>query len=125
MQTRLDMSAFFKPTVKKTMTKTPSLMAKDHGLTLGTASDALDVIGSGLPGCIFTQADLAPDFFDLRNGLAGEIFQKFVNYQFPVAFILSNDHGLGNRVTELIRDHRRHSTIRFFGTAEEAMAWLQ
>lgn len=107
------------------MTDTPSLMAKDNGLHLGSVSDALDVIGSGLPGCIFTPSDLAADFFKLHNGKAGEIFQKFVNYHFPVAFILSPDHGYGDRVTELIRDHRRHSSVRFFSTVEEAVSWLQ
>lgn len=107
------------------MIDTPSLLAKDHGLYLGVVSDALNVIGSGLPGCIFTETDLAVNFFDLRNGMAGEIFQKFVNYNFRVAFILSAEHGHGDRVTELIRDHRRHSSVRFFGTVEEAMSWLQ
>jgi len=109
----------------ETMTNTPSLLAKDHGLYLRSASDALSVIGSGLSGCIFTQSDVAVDFFDLRNGMAGETFQKFVNYDFRAAFILSAEHGFGDRVTELIRDHRRHSTVRFFDTIEDALAWLQ
>lgn len=96
----------------ETMTDTPSLLAKDHGLYLGSASDALSVIESGLSGCIFTQSDVAADFFDLRNGIAGETFQKFVNYNFRAAFILSADHGYGDRVIELVRDHRRNSSVR-------------
>lgn len=107
------------------MTNTPSLMAQDHGLKLQSASDALTAIGSGLPGCIFTPADVGNDFFDLRNGLAGEVFQKFVNYNFQAAFVLPEDHGYGDRVTELIRDHRRHSVVRFFRSVEEAISWLQ
>lgn len=107
------------------MTANYSLMAKDHGLCLRAVSDALDVIASGLPGCIFTESDLAADFFDLRNGMAGEIFQKFVNYNFRAAFVVPAGHDHGDRVTELIRDHKRHSAVRFFGTMEEASLWLQ
>jgi len=30
-------------------------------------------------GIILREEDLAPEFFDLRSGLAGELLQKFVN----------------------------------------------
>lgn len=101
-----------------------SLLASDNNLNLHNETDALDVLSSGLAGCIFTPQDVHPEFFDLQNGIAGEIFQKFVNYNFPVAFIVSADHQFGDRVTELIRDHSRHPSIRFFETVEAAEAWL-
>ncbi len=107
------------------MTTATSLMAKDNGLYLETSADALDVIGSGLQGCVFTESDICPDFFDLRNGTAGDVFQKFVNYKFKAAFVIPNRHNLGERVTELIRDHKRHTSIRFFESVEDAVAWLQ
>lgn len=107
------------------VTNGTSLMAKDHHLYLGSAADALDAIGSGLPGCIFTESDLSPDFFDLRNGIAGEVFQKFVNYGFRVAFIVPHRHPYSERITELIRDHRNHASIRFFETTEAAEKWLK
>ena len=102
-----------------------SLLANNHGLTLHTENDALDVLSSGLPGCIFLPEDLHPAFFDLSNQIAGGIFQKFVNYQFPVAFVLPESHNLGVRVEELILDHRTHPSIRFFNAIEGAEAWLQ
>lgn len=104
---------------------TPSLLANDHGLYLATVADALDAVGSGLPGCVFTQADFHPGLFDLRNGLAGEVFQKFTNYNFQAAFVLPSDHGYGDRVTELIREHKRSSSVRFFESIEDAAAWLK
>lgn len=107
------------------VTNGTSFMAKDHGLYLGSPADALDAIGSGLPGCIFTESDLSPDFFDLRNGIAGEVFQKFVNYHFRAAFIVPKEHQYGERVTELIRDHRDHASVRFFETIEAAEGWLK
>ncbi|XOV83681.1 MAG: DUF4180 domain-containing protein [bacterium] len=58
--------------------------------------------------------DLHPDFFDLSNQIAGGIFQKFVNYGFRIALILPVEHGFGNRIDELIHDHRSHQCVRFF-----------
>ncbi len=100
------------------------LLAKDHNLFLGEAADALKAISSALSVCIFTEADLSNDFFDLNNGLAGEVFQKFANYQFHAAFVIPTHHKYGARVSELIKDHKRHSAIRFFNTVEEAAEWL-
>ena len=99
-------------------------MAAAHDLYLASENDALDAMVSGLPACIFTTADVDPDFFDLRNGLAGAIFQKFVNYNYRVAFVVPANHDFGDRVTELIRDHARHPCVQFFSTVEEAEAWL-
>ncbi|TQV65699.1 DUF4180 domain-containing protein [Exilibacterium tricleocarpae] len=101
-----------------------SILAKDANLQLHSEQDALDIMVSGLPACILQVDDLHPDFFDLSNGLAGAIFQKFVNYSFKVAIVLPRNHDFGPRVTELARDHRFHSCVRFFPTATEAELWL-
>ena len=94
-------------------------------LRLDEPSDALAALGAGQEGLIFLPSDLNPEFFELANGLAGEVFQKFVNYRQRAAFVLPEDHGLGDRVTELVRDHRRHPCVRFFASAEEAEDWLE
>ncbi|GAB1261995.1 DUF4180 domain-containing protein [Aurantivibrio plasticivorans] len=102
-----------------------TLLARDHAIVLNSASDALAVIGSGLTGCIFTESDLHKEFFDLSNGVAGEVFQKFVNYGFKAAFIVPQEHDYGARITELMHDHQRHSTIRFFDSVAAAESWLE
>jgi hypothetical protein len=101
-----------------------SILARDHKLRLHSESDALEVISSGLPACTFFADDLHPDFFNLSNQLAGNILQKFVNYHFPIAIIVPENHTYGLRVTELIRDHRGHPYIRFFTIVEDASEWL-
>lgn len=106
------------------MNKAVSLLAKDHGLFLAEESDALNAIGSGLPGCVFTEADVSVEFFNLRNGMLGEVFQKFVNYNFRAAFILPSIHDHGERISELVIEHKTHPLIRFFNTSEEALGWL-
>jgi hypothetical protein len=102
-----------------------SLTASEAGLKLHTEDDVLALVGSGLPACIFGVDDLHPRFFDLRNGIAGAIFQKLVNYRYRIAIVLPEDHGFGPRITELVRDHRRHPVIRFFSTPAEAEAWVR
>ena len=100
-----------------------SLIAREAGIQLHTEADALALIGSGLPACILGVEDLHPQFFDLRNGIAGAIFQKLVNYEFRVAIVLPSDHGFGPRVSEMVRELRTHPFIRFFPTPGEAEAW--
>ena len=106
------------------MGKAESHLARDHGLVLESEADALDVISSGLRACIFLPDDLASDFFELSNGIAGSVFQKFVNYGYPVAFVVPEAHEYGARVTELIRDHRTHPCVRFFHSIDDATAWV-
>ncbi len=106
------------------MNDAASLLASDHGLQLNDASDALDAMALGLPGCIFEETDLHPRFFDFQNGLAGEIMQKFVNYGFRVAFVIAPDHAHGPRLDELMIDHRNHPVIRFFADTGAAAGWL-
>ncbi len=101
-----------------------SLMAAANGLKLATAQDALDIIASGLPGCILTSDDIGADFFDLRNGIAGEAFQKFVNYGFRVALVLPEPSQFGPRIEELAREHASHPCVRICRTLEEAQSWL-
>lgn len=99
-------------------------MARDNGLKLHSVEDALEIIWSGLPNCILTEDDLAEDLLDLRNGLAGEAFQKFVNYGFPVALVLPDPGRFGPRVEELAREHASHPCVRICRTVEEAHLWL-
>lgn len=101
-----------------------SLLASDANFRLHSESDALDVLSSELPGCIFTEAELHPEFFDLANGIAGAVLQKFVNYNYRIAIVLPDAHGNGDRVDELIRDHRTHPCVRFFASEDEARDWL-
>ena len=101
-----------------------SLLAKDAKISLHSEQDVLDIFSAGLPACIFTPDDLHPEFFNLENRIAGNIFQKFVNYFYRAAFVVPENHEYGDRVTELIREHKDHPYIRFFTTIEDASAWL-
>lgn len=105
-------------------TSVNNFLASQHKLKLTHVEDPITVMESGMSGMIFTLDDIDDKFFDLKNGILGETFQKFVNYRFPVAIVLPADHGFGLRVTELAREHARHDVVRFCKTMEEAKAWM-
>ena len=102
------------------------LIASDCGLSIRSLGDISDTIGAclGAEGLILTENDLAPEFFDLRTGLAGELFQKFTNYETRVAIVLLDLEIYGERFSELAYEHRSHRLIRFVRSKDEAMAWL-
>ena len=79
----------------------------------------------GTPGLLLVEEELGPEFFDLRTGLAGELFQKFINYKQRIALVIARPEKYGERFAELAREHRTHNMIRFFSTVEEAGAWLE
>ncbi|WP_102125348.1 DUF4180 domain-containing protein [Deinococcus planocerae] len=101
--------------------------ASELGVALRTPGDVSRIVGAAydLGGLILTEADLSPEFFRLRDGLAGEAFQKFTNYSIRVALVLPDFHAHGERFAELAHEHRAHRWIRFVHTEEEARAWLQ
>jgi hypothetical protein len=56
--------------------------------------------------------------------LAGELFQKLVNYRIPVAIVVADPQAYGERFSELAYEHRNHNMIRFVRSADEAHNWF-
>jgi hypothetical protein len=90
-------------------------------------ADAVDRMGARdwAEGIILEEADLAAEFFDLRSGLAGELFQKCVNYGLRAAIVLPNPESHGQRFGELAYEHRSHPVVRVVSSRAHADAWLQ
>jgi hypothetical protein len=102
------------------------IIASDSGIYIRSFADISEAIGVciGTEGLVLTGFDLAPEFFDLRSGLAGELFQKFINYKIPVALVLPYPEAYGERFGELAYEHKTHNMIRFVRSKDEAKAWL-
>jgi hypothetical protein len=102
------------------------LIASEAGIAIRAMSDISSVVGAtfGTGGLILTESDVAPEFFDLKTGLAGELFQKFTNYGLRLALVVPDPQRYGDRFNELAREHRSHGTIRIVGTKDEAAAWM-
>ncbi|MDR2939305.1 MAG: DUF4180 domain-containing protein [Clostridiales bacterium] len=59
---------------------------------LNNVNDALDIMASiysshNLSKAIIYLEAINPDLFELKNGILGEILQKYVTYKFKVGFI--------------------------------------
>lgn len=103
------------------------LTAAEAGIYIGSPKDISDAIaaGFGADGLILTEEDLAQAFFELRSGLAGELFQKCINYGLRLAIVLPNPEVYGERFSELAYEHSSHNRIRFVRTKAEAEIWLR
>jgi len=101
--------------------------ASESKIFVQSATDIMNLIGDayGASGILLTESNLAPSFFDLKTGLAGELFQKLTNYRLRCAIVITNPLLYGERFIELAREHQNHNTIRFFPSANEAKTWLQ
>jgi hypothetical protein len=81
--------------------------------------------GGGAAGLCLDESELHPDFFNLRNGVAGELLQKCVNYRLRVALVIADPAKYGERFAELAREHGAHPTVRFVRTREDGERWLR
>lgn len=86
--------------------------------------DLIAVCGENDSNLVVLQADnFAPEFYDLKSGLAGTIFQKFSNYLITAA-IVGDFTNVSQRFRELIGECNRGKQIRFFENTEQATEWL-
>ncbi|AGZ38835.1 DUF4180 domain-containing protein [Actinoplanes friuliensis] len=96
----------------------PVLVCDADGPVVTGVQDALDVIGSA-----FTRSEvvalpvsrLSDDFFELRTGLAGEVMQKFVNYQIRLAIVgdISERLAASESLRALVHESNRGRHIWF------------
>ncbi len=92
----------------------------DRGVVIASAQDALALVAeSGCERVILTRANLHPDFFDLRSGLAGEVLQKLVIYGVRLAVVGDFRHVGSRSLRALIHESNRTGHIVFVGSEEE------
>lgn len=101
-------------------------IASEHGLVIQDTTQAADLIGLcfGADGLLLTEDDVGQDFFRLESGVAGELFQKLVNYRITTAFVCSDPGHHGKRFSELALELSTHPQVRFFRSRQEAIDWL-
>ncbi len=73
---------------------------------------------------LLDEAHLAPNFFDLKTGLAGAIFQKFANYHVKAAIVADLAAIASPRFRELVYECNKGGQVRFFDDVAPAEQWL-
>lgn len=99
------------------------------GKLISTGEDGTDLVGnlvySGHHKAIIYQKDIAPDFFELRTGLAGEVLQKFSNYRVRVAIVGTFDGYNSKSLNDFIYESNKGKQVNFVATRADAIERLQ
>ncbi len=69
---------------------------------------------------IIQEKNMIPEFFDLSNGLAGEILQKVSNFRIQLVIIGEFDQYLGKSIKQFIAESNKGRQVNFLPTVEAA-----
>ncbi len=99
-----------------------------EGVIIQIAQDGLDLLGDayyqGYDKMILHMKNITPSFLDLKNGLAGEVLQKFSNYKVRLV-ILGEFSGLESKsLNDFIRESNKGKLVNFLQSRNEAIARL-
>ncbi len=94
-------------------------------IVIMTSQDALDIMANaqyqGASHIMVYQKQLNPDFFDLKTGLAGDILQKFSNYQMKLLIIADFTKFKSKSLTAFIAETNRAKQVAFVTHKEAAL----
>ena len=93
---------------------------------ISDVNSALDLMADvnyqhGCQRISLNHAAMRADFFDLRTGLAGEILQKFTNYQVKFALVGDFTQYSSRSLRDFIYESNRGSHIFFVASRQEAL----
>lgn len=106
--------------------KTVAIMDSDT-ILLSDAQTGLDLIATArydageVDAIIISKHAVDERFFELRTGIAGEILQKFINYQMKLAIIGDFSGYTSKALADFIRESNRGRDIFFVPTEQEAV----
>ena len=100
------------------------IMINADGIIINNAEDGTDLIGNiyyeGYDKIIIHENGLTPDFFDLKNGIAGEILQKFSNYRVQLAIVGDFTKYTSKSIKDFIYESNKTGRINFVASIEDA-----
>jgi Domain of unknown function (DUF4180) len=100
-------------------------VADTEGIAIEKEQDALALISKALERrtdwLVVSFKDIAPDFFRLKTGFAGEVCQKFVNYGVRLAIVgdVSAHIARSKSLADFVRESNRGRQIWFVKDMDE------
>lgn len=95
---------------------------------LRTTEDGLDLLGNlyyqGFDRIVLNEKNITPAFFDLKNGLAGEILQKFSTYRVRLAIVGDFSKYTSQSLTDFIYESNKGKHVNFVNSITEAVQIL-
>ena len=93
-------------------------------IIISETQDALDLMADcgyqGARSIIIREKNIIPDFFDLKTGIAGDILQKFSNYDVRLAIVGDFSRYTSKSLRDFVRESNRVGRINFVGSLQEA-----
>ena len=84
---------------------------------LRSTEDGLDLLGSlyyqGFDKIIIHEKNITPEFFDLKTKIAGEILQKFAQYQMPLIIVGDFSKYKSKSLNDFIFESNKSQQINF------------
>lgn len=84
---------------------------------LKSTEEGLDLLGNlyyqGFDKVIIYEKNISPDFFNLKTKIAGDIFQKFAQYQMPLIIVGDFSKYKSNSLKDLIFECNKGKQINF------------
>lgn len=111
----------------KTMEQTAVITSNEVLITDGqSAMDLLATVRyeTGCSALLLPKQTISEDFFHLSTGLAGEVLQKFVNYQMKLAIVGDFSAYPSQNLKDFIYESNHGNTVCFLPTESEALEWL-
>lgn len=97
-------------------------------IILKTTEDGLDLLGNlnyqGFDKIILYEKNIIPDFFDLKTKIAGDILQKFTQYQMPLIIIGDFSKFNSKSLNDFIFESNKGKQINFVTSQSEAIKVL-
>jgi hypothetical protein len=97
-------------------------------VVIHNASDGLNLMGNlyyeNYDGILLHEHLLSPDFFNLSNGMAGEILQKFSNYRMQLAIVGNFENYTHKSINDFMFESNKTGHIIFVGSVSEALKRL-
>ena len=94
-------------------------------IVLQTVEDVVDLIGNmsyqGFDKLIIHEENMIPDFFELKNKIAGNILQKFSQYSMPLAIIGDFEKYESKSLNDFIFESNKGKLINFVTTVEDGL----
>ena len=97
-------------------------------IIINTTEDGLDLLGNvyyqGYDRIIIHENNITSDFFDLKNGIAGEILQKFSTYRVRLAIVGDFSKYTSKSLNDFIYESNKGGHVNFVPSTAEAIKIL-
>lgn len=98
-------------------------------ILISTLEDALDLLGNmyyeGYDKMILHEGNIIPEFFDLKTKLAGDVLQKFAQYNMPLIIVGEFAKFNSKSLNDFIFESNRGKHVNFVASLSEAMLLLE